>query len=458
MSRKQMAGPNPWVDRYLEALEPGEIQRRAQVRGVPVPDLTSWPVESACAEVKRALSRVNLMTDQVESIIRTLIETAADHAALVYPTPTAVLHALYRQTHIATPQMPVFLTGLSGVGKSRLRWALRRILAGNRTVVADEAHPAIPLIDYRECEIGQQRSIGAALSPLAGPEIAAGKVKVNQARISADVARWLGLSGTCLFGVDESQFMAQSHEASTLITRTLLAYADIGVPWYFVANYSLGWKLLRRPSEAVRRLLGRPVVLYPDLPNSADWEALLAEYQLVLGPVLEINLEKERAQIWNLCAGLKGELVMLLVQAYRVARVAGARKISWIHVENAFDSLEFFSSRRDINLLVAHAGQGVALRQDLACPFESNAMGARSVQYAGFLRAARQQAVAQAEVRAAMTGEEREALEAIQCTNEASKTQTAAVIPLPKRKRRNLESLIEAGQAMRNARKQRAID
>ncbi len=81
-------------------------------------------------------------------------------------------------------------------------------------------------------------------------------MKVSQARLPVECARWQRLCGICLLGVDELQFMAASDTATTLITQTMLAIAEVRIPWFVTANYSLARKLLSRPSEAIQRLLG----------------------------------------------------------------------------------------------------------------------------------------------------------------------------------------------------------
>jgi hypothetical protein len=94
--------------------------------------------------------------------------------------------------------------------------------------------------------------------------------------------------------------MAQSETASTLITRTLLAVAEVGLPWFYTANYSLVWKLLGRPSEAIQRLIGHPIVVLPDPPMSQDWSALMKEFDVVLVHVFEFKLVDRSTDLWKL--------------------------------------------------------------------------------------------------------------------------------------------------------------
>jgi hypothetical protein len=442
------AGADTWTRRYEEALLPGAIKERGQRRGAAVEDLAALEIEVACRLLELALEAVILITGQLEAVIRREIERALAHARLVYSEPRAALRAGYSSALFDEALMPTFITGLAGVGKSWLRRAIGRILSGRRTISIDPSHPSVPLVDYVESVIRQQPSVPAVLKPLASPEVASGRAKMNQGDLPAECARWLRLSGVCLLGVDETQFMAQSDRATALITRTLLALAEVHVPWFVVANYSLVWKLRNRPSEAQQRLLSRPVVILPDPPASADWHALLAEYQIVFGEVLDFTLVNHCVELWNFCAGLKRELVRLLVLSYRVARLAAATRVEWRHVENAYGSGEFSVSRSDIEMLIAHAGQGGKLRKDLQCPFVGDEIKASFAVYSDQLRAARQASVARASLEAAMNAQEKSAIEAIKSAEQPPPPPPARVIQLPKRKRRSLEEMLQAGHEL----------
>ena len=443
--------PDIWTKRYRAALEPGVIKQRAETRGKIVQSLNGSEIEVACRRLQLGLQEVNLITEQAESIIRVVVERALAHPELVYCDPHAVLRAAYEGSRSEDVYVPILITGQAGVGKTRIRQSIQRVLSGREFVWVDESHPRMPLIDYAECVIAQQSSVLEVLRPLANPEIASGSVKVKRGEIAGKCARWQRVCGTCLLGVDELQFMGQSETANTLVTRTLLAFADVGLPWFAIANYSLIWKLLDRPSEAMQRLLSHPVIVLPDPPSSVDWAALLMEFQVVLEEALEFKLIDLRLDIWNLCAGLKRELVNLLVHAYRIARRSGASKANWLDVQQAFKSVEFAASRRDINLLIAHAGQGGELRRDLKCPLEGPGLVSRSVAYLDQLRAARTKAVARANIEAAMTAEERSAIDGIKQAGQPVARPPAKVVSMSKSKPRTLDQLLKAGRDMREA-------
>lgn len=440
-----LADSSIYTSRYEDALAPGVIKLRAESHGSPAEDLMSVGVEEACQKLECGLKEVLLVTVQLEKAIRSEIERALSHSKVVYKIPGAALAAAYSGVAPGDGTPPSFVTGLAGVGKTRLRLAIQRILVGDRKISLDAAHPSVPLIDYVDCVVGKKASVSAVLRTFASPGTAGGNVKLGQEELGRECARWMRVSGVCLFGGDETQFMAQSTGASTLITRTLLALAELQVPWFVIANYSMGWKLRSRPPEATQRLLSRPIVLLPDPPASEDWVALLSAYQVVLDEAVSFSLLDHRVELWNLCAGLKRLLVNLLVLSYWIARSAGSTRASWAHVRQAFNSVRYATARDDVNFLIAHAGQKKSLRKDLLCPFDGPELQADAEVFEDQLRAARQATVAIRTVQASMNRQERDAIAVINKAANPIPEPTARVIKLPKtRKPRTLNGMLDA--------------
>jgi len=112
------------------------------------------------------MEEVVLVTAQVEAIAKTLIQRARAHAVDIYKDPHAVLKFAYHGATIEDFVTPMFLTGLAGVGKSRLRIVLRRVLSGRRLVQIDAAHPAVPLIDFVDGNIGRKTGPSAVVKSL----------------------------------------------------------------------------------------------------------------------------------------------------------------------------------------------------------------------------------------------------------------------------------------------------
>jgi hypothetical protein len=437
-----------WTRPYEEALRPGVIKRRGETRGGVLDDLAALDADEASLLLEKGLKEVVLVTEEGEIIIRSLIQRARAYAKLIYKDPHAPLKATYHGLPPEDSVVPTIITGLAGVGKSVMRSALQRTLFEKELVCIDEAHPPVPHVAFAECIVKQRSSLSAVLRSLSSPEVASGQVKVRELDMPGQCARWLRMCGTCLFGVDETQFMAQSENATTLITKVLLSLAELQAPWFVICNYSLIWKLRKhRPSEAQQRLLADPVVLMPDPPLSADWERLLEEYQVVLGPAVGFKLMDHPVELWNYCAGLKRQLCKLVVLSYRKARSEGASAILWAHVTKAFESDKYSVARGEINRLIACSGQSGDLPLDLKCPFDGPEIRSKTEAYAAKLREARQEKVSSVTILAAMNAQERRAVAQIERSAEPPEP-PAKVLQLarPKKAPRTLDSLLEAGQ------------
>jgi hypothetical protein len=209
----------------------------------------------------------------------------------------------------------------------------------------------------------------------------------------------------------------------------------------------LGWKLASRPAEATQRLLGRPTLLLPDRPDSEDWSSLLKEYALVGEEAFGFQLVDHTVDLWNLTAGLKRELVKLLVHAYRVARRSGSSVAHWRHVETAFFSLEFSVSRRDIDLIIAQSGQGASGRDDLLCPFSGNEVNEQNQAYEESLRAVRAATLAGKVIVAGMNSGEKAAIRGLEVRDGgADSTDSSQAVSPKKRGKRTLQGMLAAGR------------
>ena len=455
------AAVDTWSKRYRIALDVDVVKQRATQRGVRVEGLKDFEIEIACGVLENGLKSVLLVTSAMADFVRMEAERALGYCEREYRDPRSVFQMGYSESAAVTPQLPTLLTGLAGVGKSQLRRAIAAVFDGRAEISIDPYHPSVPLIDFADCIVKGRKSVAQILRPFAGPEIAAGNVRVSEAELPGQCAKWLRTCGTCLLGADEFQFIAQSDNASALISQALLAISDVGVPWFAIANYSMCWKLLDRPSEAKQRILARPYVLFPDHPDSTDWAALLDEYSTVGGDAFAFDLRAQFRRLWNLCAGLKRELVKLLVHAYRVARMSGRYSANWNDVEHAFGSVWFSAARTDINLLIAHAVQGGVLPKHLRCPFEG-AAGESSARFVDSLRSARTAVVAQAVIHSSLNASEKAAFARIEAEKSSGSLEPAPgageavsnVVPLKRRRsgKRDFDALLDAGRRGRERR------
>ncbi|WP_324779780.1 hypothetical protein [Thiobacillus sedimenti] len=438
---------NPWIEPYKLVLSDEEIRRRTEVHGEPVEDLDSDLIEVACNRLNKALKAVFIATAQSRAIIRSELERAIAYGLVAYPNRIATLQRIYSPPEERESEFPVVITGPSGTGKTELEKAIRRLLMGRRHIDLGEAHGPFPQDAYRSLRVKGMQSVLEFMKPLAKPEIALGEAKARVSDMPNECAAWLYRTGTCLLGVDELQFLTQSDNASTHISKVLMACMEIGIPWHYVCNYSLGWRLMKRPHEITQRLQANISILVPDPPASEDWIAILKQYQKIAKAYFEFELTSHALELWNLSAGLKRELVKLLVLAYRLSRHRQVGKVSWKDIQDAYTSASFSKSRKDIELLIRYAAQGGELRDDLRCPFTGGSITQAIEAYENNLRNARNVIVARATLDASLTEGERKAADNIQKKlRDETPPKRAHVVKLPVKPKRTLQSLQSAGR------------
>lgn len=395
---------NPWVARYEAVANVAAIRRLSRLNAIPLIGLGAEPVEVACERIRQEWQRLFVPTDQACEIMLKVLEAALAHARLAYPNDVAMSARSYEETLDIEPYVPFCLTGLQGSGKSTLRRALGRVLPADETVVVQCSGDRFPLVAMRVVVVKSLRSAAAVLRAIAGVMFA------RTENLANGCARWVYRRGCCLIAIDELQFLTQSEQANVLVCQVLLAATYVGVPMVFISNYSLCHRLLGRPPEATQRLLTRPLILVPDLPDSDDWRNLLAEYQKAVPNLFTFSLVDRANDLWNYCAGIKRNLAELLVKSYGMARRAGSVTVGWEDVERTYRSVEYFASRRDVEALISYGLTGACPSRNLICPFQHD----RETAYMGQLRIVRSQKVADALNDAAMSQPERRALAQIE--------------------------------------------
>ena len=447
-----------WSDRYRNVLSEREIRRRATVRGEVADGLHEMPIGVACLQLELALEKVLLLTEQGVQVMISLIERALAHTLLVHTDPKAILGKGYSGAVRHATEMPTAITGLAGVGKSKILEALNKVLSGRSRVYLDSHHPSIELTDFVGRAVGTEKTPKGVLVDLAtDPALKRANARNSEYKgrwtesdLIKECARKMYLTGTCLFGIDELQFLAHSGPA-TLLTRLLLGMCHIRAPWFFMSNFSLIDALLARPPEVRQRLLARPVVIVPDVPSSHDWLALIDEYNIVCAQILEFDLRERAVSLWSLSAGIKRKLVLLLVGAYRNASLQGRQKIRWSDVEAAYLSISYAASRDDVEALIAHAGQSVKLKAGLRCPLSVATLGDQFEAYTRTLKEARLAELARSAIHASANAQEREAIADLEQKGPATDdVEPGSAAKKGRRPVRTLDSLQAQGRRLRD--------
>ncbi|MDO8768677.1 MAG: hypothetical protein Q7K57_08235 [Burkholderiaceae bacterium] len=421
---------SPWIDRFRGLDEPKLLRERAFLPARPLVDLGRDLQEYACDRLKLELDSIFAPTESALKVLLTWVERARSYALTHYQNQQRFLSRCYDQEVEVEDSILFCLTGLAGVGKSQIRKAFFRILPPDGTVeVIDHGRLVFPLTAGRLIVVKSRQSVLQIYRTLA-------RAGAFERGLSGEPAwlrecqQWLYQCGVCAVGLDELQFLTQSEKANTLVARVLMAVSYLGPPAFFTCNYSLGHRMMRRPQEERQRLLARIHVLHPDPYDSECWRLVLREFQNSAPDVFRFDIVGEARQLWNLTAGIKRNLAQLFVLAYRQVRRKSASTVSITDLLAAYHSIEFCTQRQDVELLFTYGIKGVKGRSDLSCPFSVSSVEAEK--YTDALQMARREKVASAAMKAVMTKEERQSVQAIQ---------TAAAPKVVKQKQGNVHEL-----------------
>jgi len=438
---------NPWVDRFNPILDIEAIREKTRLRVAPLSGLNEMPFEEAADRIKDGWERTYYPTDRNCEILLEVVQTSASHAVRNHPDKKTHLTLVYASSIDTEPYVPMMLLGPSGTGKSELGKALLRLFPKPASIKIDPNHGPFPLIAVSSIVARGLNSIVSVLKQLAPDN----DEKVSLENLYQLCARHQYKCGTCCILVDELQFFTQSKSANTLVTQLLLGISYVRIPFLVIANYSLAHRLMRRNSEDLQRLIGRPITLLPDGPSTSDWLTVLNEYQLVVPTVFDFRFSDCALELWSMCAGLKRVLVRLLVLAYRLTRQAGRFHVAFNDVTLAYVSSSFSGYRSDVEALVLHGIGSSALRDDLKCPFPLDQSATEKFNLAA--KDAREAKVAEAALDASLTVAERNSTKYIVNTlnSSAGEELPHKVTPKQRSKRETLspERLNEAGERFR---------
>lgn len=421
---------NHWAERFAPLLKAEEVFRRAEVKRPALLNLNAKPLEIACKELEDALSAIFYPSTQCVDLLTEWAGQAHAHCLTYYPSKRDFLSGVYA-TERASPlpdfSFPVCLAGWAGIGKSQLLQAFLRILPPPDSLYIDDHHSHFPF------EAAWVRQLQNCKSAQQVPAVIAGLEPSGRSTI--DVARRRAFrDGVAFLGVDEFQFATQSASANTLVTQMLFAASYLGVPFVYATNFSLVHKLLKRPQEDRQRLLSKPKVLWPDMPESTDRIKTLESYREICPEVLTFDPVNDSHAMYLYSADIKRLDKILIVEGYRIARLRSGRnaKVGVREIEEAYHSAAFTSNRRDVEDIASQTigNKKVPGRDDLWCPFDlpRPAQSPRSNPFSK----KREERVAEAALHDSLTKSEREAYKIL---SKPKKKDEGTVVKLRKNKR-----------------------
>lgn len=417
---------NPWAARFEILLDEETIRQRAAVEIPALQGLREKPLELAAMELDRALDTVFYPTSQCVAILRRFVGMAYAHCTMMYSTPQHFLDGVYsRESPLPQFFSPLGLTGFGGIGKSALVRAFQRIQVPEREIVIDDRHSNFMLQGAWMPVIRARSDPGDVLAYLCGS-----RGKTSEL---VDTCRKLAFRDGVPFLVpDEFQFATGSTTANARVTQMLLSLGYIGIPYAFVANYSLVRRLQKRPEEDRQRLLADLVVLLPDSWDSDDWQRTLETQKKVAPDLFQFDPKEDAREIHLFSGGRKRAVKWLLLIAFR-SRASNREVVDLAAIRRAYRSSSFADFREESEILASQAitNKPHKGRLDLWCP-----VPLPDGQSAKFLKAAtasREELVAEAALLGALTETERKAVVAIEKRVGNQHKRGGEVVPLKKR-------------------------
>ena len=377
-----MSEVSVWAERLSLPREDDELKKRLGVSALPVGLLDLNDLDASAEILKAALERIHVATAQELATLRRVFAVGRAHALKHHADERTHIRSLYDlRASVEREPYTCMITSLGGIGKSALADAIKRLL-GRPSSIEIAGHGTAPVAGGIVIEIGSGTRLVDVLNAVrsALDENCEGIFTNSNAESQKRARSLLVRAGCCFIIVDEFQFLTHSTEASAQLAKTLAFLRGLGVPLFFIGNYSLGHRLLRRPQEERQRLLLSPIVLQPDLPTDPEYRQLLGEYKVACAGMLNIDVDRDAEDIHWFTGGTKRLLRQLIVEAFRIAGERARREkspvsISVRELRVAYKSQAFDVNRADLERCRQVLIGGISIRNrtkhlDLVCPFE----------------------------------------------------------------------------------------
>lgn len=352
------------LERFTAQLTDAALDQLIEVRAVPITLGLADSISDGEAFV-RAAGRICLSDKQVRRLLRELMGIAAEHARASFATEQAFLRQLGSRNPWGSARLPaICFTGLSGVGKSMVIAAFRRLFAHGLThSVPGYRH--LPLVASWHLSLEDGAGLNGLLGPILWPERYCGS-SVSDSSLSEAKSPPKGKSlptllgdarlrawrdAVCLLFADEFQNIAKG-SATARATSLLHSLLTLGPRLCFCANYSLVNGLWGGNPEDVRRLLTNRLEMLPDAKGSAAFIRYLEELKKLSPEVFTFSIRDCQEFIHDSTFGVKDYVVQLFRCAYVSSRrPSGSGLVGKDELKTGFASDLYSPTRRAVEVL-----------------------------------------------------------------------------------------------------------
>jgi hypothetical protein len=311
------------------------------------------PVSGPSAELKMKLYLENcfVVTESIYSTARELISHFEALAMERYPDARTFIETIHLDNNDFFEAVglnedlrinPICITGLSGEGKSKFAKYFYSLFDGSGEDIKLREGLFFN-IEWENFYAGQNPTAKALVSNSILHN------NHNEQFVYGKMAYSNGLIG---FGVDEVQFATSSSKANASVTNFLMGLGKHCVPWFYICNYSLLWKLMRRNHEDIPRILST-IINYKVIIGYQfdDLSYEVTRYVKVLTSKISDLFDDHEA-----CSMLIGELACgnprcitnLIALSYRLSYESGAKSVSDSHILKAYKSSSFSTLRTSV--------------------------------------------------------------------------------------------------------------
>ncbi|MDY0748722.1 hypothetical protein SNE35_29760 [Paucibacter sp. R3-3] len=351
-----------------------EIKNVVRLPGEPIPGLMDMRPGPAAEALERGLGEIFEPSDGVIAALRKIVDAMRSHLLRYYGDRGAYLRGINAKKSplLEEDVIATCITGLQGVGKSALGRALGRLMATRLVVEPGSGYPSVSFEMFWHVKASTRTTLRSLLEdPLAGCLHNFNSLK-QSGDFSASVSRAAYRMGVLLAFLDELQFLTQSENANSLITKLLHGMRYLGLPLFYVTNYSVARRLLSRPPEDQYRLLANPIIVRPDVIDSKSSVDLDRQYTIVSNGALLSKREALLEQMQEYTGGLHRAKIRLLSLAFKACRERSKNEVvSSLDLQSAFRSVEYANFRRDADILRKQAVTGTWVDRNYWCPFDT---------------------------------------------------------------------------------------
>lgn len=346
-----------------------EIRRLIAVPAIPSNDVERLSPATAEKLLTERLKKIFIPTAQTLAVISRVLSTGRAHLHLHYPDSNSYLRGVNARASPLEALDAVCITGLPGIGKSSLAKSLQRLVASDPLIVDPGAgYPSVKFDFLWSITVDSRKRLRQLLEePLDGRLLDLDRLN-SESRVIGLASRLAFRHGLSFLVADEWQFLTQGSESNALLTKLLHSLRYIGVPVFFIANYSLCRRLLKRPAEDQHRLLQDPIVMLPDAVDSPTQDLLYSQYRLATNGFMDIETKQHGEMIHDFTQGVSRSRIRLLSIAYRIARERHAPQIGPRDLEDAYRSLSFASFRGESERIRIQHLPGASVDSDMSCP------------------------------------------------------------------------------------------